>query len=85
MSTITCRDALARLYEFLDGELTGEKAAEIRRHLEICEACYPDLCFGRAFRDALRRAAQGQAAAPEELRKKVAELLRSLPPDRDDA
>lgn len=85
MNRITCREALARLYEYLDGELTGENEGEIRRHLEICQACYPGFCFGRAFRDALRRAAQGQPAAPDELRSKVAELLRSAPPDLDDA
>ena len=35
-----CEEALARMYEFLDGELAdAEMAARIRFHLEDCPPC----------------------------------------------
>lgn len=83
MNTLDCRQALARLYEYLDGELTGERAEQVRHHLDICRGCYPHVNFCRSFQDALRRAAEGQAPPPAELRARVLELLRAegLAPD----
>lgn len=75
MTPISCQEALERLYEYLDGELTAESAEQVRRHVEICDACYPEVKFTTEFRDALHRAAQGQPASPAGLRQKIAELL----------
>lgn len=75
MTPISCQEALERLYEYLDGELTPESAEQVRRHVEICDACYPEVKFTTEFRDALHRAAHGQPASPDSLRQKVGELL----------
>jgi anti-sigma factor (TIGR02949 family) len=72
---IRCQEALERLYEYLDGELTPDTAGAVRHHLEICEACYPEVRFTTEFRDALRRAARGQPPCPRALREKVRRLL----------
>ena len=72
---LSCQEALARLYEYLDGELTAENAEEVRRHVEVCSACYPEVKFTTEFRDALHRAAQGQPVSPDSLRDKVGKLL----------
>jgi anti-sigma factor (TIGR02949 family) len=72
---ISCQEALERLYEYLDGELTPDTADEVQRHIEVCDACYPDVHFTTEFRDALHRAAHGQPAVPEALRTRVGELL----------
>lgn len=77
MNKLDCRQALARLYEYLDGELTDERAAQVRHHLEICKGCYPHVNFCRSFQDALHRAGQCQPDAPAELRARVLELLRA--------
>ena len=74
---ISCREALERLYEYLDGELQPESAEEVRRHVEVCRACYPDVKFTTEFRDALHRAARGQPAAPGGLREKIEALLEA--------
>lgn len=79
MTDITCREALERLYEYLDGELTPESADEVRRHVEVCERCFPELQLQTRFRDAVRRAAAGQPPCPDELRRKVGALLREEP------
>ena len=73
---ISCQEALQRLYEYLDGELTPGSAEEVERHVEVCNRCYPQVKFTTEFRDALHRAARNQEPAPQELRKKVEKLLR---------
>ncbi len=74
---ISCQDALERLYEYLDGELTPESAEQVQRHIEVCDACYPDVKFTTEFRDAIQRAAHGQPTVPDRLRAKVARLLEA--------
>lgn len=76
MSEVHCREALARIFEYLDGELTAHSAAEIRAHFERCQSCYPRLRYATAFQEMLARVAQGQRCAPPELRSRVAALLR---------
>jgi anti-sigma factor (TIGR02949 family) len=72
---INCEDALERLFEYLDGELSRHDTDELRRHMEVCEACYPDMKFTTEFRDALHRAAQGQPVCPESLRSRVRAIM----------
>ena len=72
---ISCQQALRRLYEYLDGELNADNAAEVRRHIEVCEACYPEVRFTTEFRDAVHRAARGQPVTPTSLRDKVARII----------
>jgi mycothiol system anti-sigma-R factor len=72
---VNCREAAARIYEYLDRELTEEVALEIEHHLEACAACYDQFEFQRAFLGLLAR--HGSAIrAPEELRRRVEGLLR---------
>lgn len=55
---LSCHDVLARLWEFLDGELNPETDAAVRQHLEQCSRCYPQYDFQRAYAEMLRRVAQ---------------------------
>jgi anti-sigma factor (TIGR02949 family) len=66
-----CRSLLARLSEYLDGEVPPDLCAEVRAHLETCRGCADlartlrrtmDLCRGlphrplpAALRERLRR------------------------------
>lgn len=80
---MTCREAVAVVQEYLDGALEGVSAEQVREHFDICSRCYPHLTFERSFREALARAAGG-ACAPEDVRRKVSELLAGIgegPPD----
>ena len=38
-SEAACREAIAELYTYLDGELTIERRAVIQRHLDGCNPC----------------------------------------------
>ncbi|MDF2772664.1 MAG: putative zinc-finger, partial [Geminicoccaceae bacterium] len=38
---LDCRTAVQQLWDYLDHELTPERMAEVRRHLERCGQCLP--------------------------------------------
>ena len=76
MSGESCRQALERVYEFLDGELPAADAAQIKQHFERCQACYPVLKYCKSFQEALQRAAGCQCCAPDDLKLKIQALLR---------
>lgn len=74
MEVIPCEEALRRVHEYLDGELDGVPAEQVRRHFDVCGRCYPHLKLESAYREAVKRAVAGQGAPPE-LRAKVLSLL----------
>jgi anti-sigma factor (TIGR02949 family) len=74
---ISCKEALQHLYEYLDGELTPADTEEVRRHIDVCGRCYPEVRMTSEFKEALQRAAQGQPCCPDGLRDRVARLLRN--------
>lgn len=55
---IDCKETLARLYEYLDDELTPDRAAQVAEHLEACRHCFDraefERSFGRFMKDAAR-------------------------------
>ena len=73
----TCHEAITVLQEFLDGELEGESRARVTAHFDICKRCYPNLMFEKSFRDAVGRAARGEATTPE-IRARVMDALAEL-------
>lgn len=72
--SISCQDALERLYEFLDGELEAGERAEVEKHFEICARCYPRLLFERSFLQGLERLQEG-GEAPSDLKERVLEMI----------
>lgn len=71
-----CREALERVYEYLDGELNPADAATLKQHFERCKQCYPMLQYCKSFQEALDRAANCQCCAPDDLKTKIQELLK---------
>lgn len=71
---IICQEASARLFEYLDGELEDVSEEEVRRHLEVCEACYPRVQFEKHFMEALRRSQNGGQVS-QSLRARVLQSL----------
>jgi mycothiol system anti-sigma-R factor len=74
-----CRDAVARLYWFLDGELTVERRAAIQHHLDECSDCIEAYEFELELRLAIARGCR--EAVPEALRQRVFEALSGDQPD----
>jgi anti-sigma factor (TIGR02949 family) len=71
---IDCQDALDRLYEYIDEELTPDRAEEVRAHLEKCAPCLAVSEFETAYIRFLEARTRAQQA-PEGLRKRVLEQL----------
>jgi anti-sigma factor (TIGR02949 family) len=70
---MSCEQALARLFEYLDHELGEQETLEMQEHLERCRACFSRAEFERALKQALRDT--GKEAAPPELQERIGKLL----------
>lgn len=68
-----CDGLVAKLYEFLDGELDGGSCEEIRAHLDACRPCMDQADLEKAFQALLRRRCCEQA--PEGMLDRVRERL----------
>ncbi len=68
-----CTEALRELYVFLDGELTTERRATIREHLELCNGCLEAFDFQAEVRQVIAHKCRDEA--PPELKAKVARAL----------
>jgi anti-sigma factor (TIGR02949 family) len=78
---LDCFEALQRLEDYLDRELSPQVIAEIDAHLAICATCAREFAFEsgvlRGLKARLRR-----APIPEDLRWRIAAILSraSMPP-----
>jgi mycothiol system anti-sigma-R factor len=70
---IPCDQVIARLWEYLDGELDPERSAPIQAHLEMCARCFPQYEFQRAYKTFVRRSAQQEI--PPALRRRIFEVI----------
>jgi anti-sigma factor (TIGR02949 family) len=64
---------IARLWEYIDGELEPSTAAEISAHLELCERCFPQYDYQTAYREFIRRT--GREQVPPGLRRRIFEMI----------
>jgi mycothiol system anti-sigma-R factor len=69
-------EAMAKVQEYLDGELEGVSHEEVAHHFSVCQQCYPHLRLEERFRELLHRSQDGEAC-PESLREQVLGLLAS--------
>lgn len=65
-----CREVLARVYEYLDGELTDDDVAKIRQHLVECSPCLSEYDLDVALKALVRRSCECESA-PEDLRARI--------------
>lgn len=70
---VPCDQVLARLWEYLDGELPADGEAEIRAHLDVCAHCFPQYDFERAYLTFIRRTAE--QPVPPGVRRRVFETI----------
>ena len=68
-----CTEAVARLYWYLDGELTLEKRQVIKRHLDDCHDCIEAYEFEAELRVAISRSCQ--ESVPDALRARIAQAI----------
>jgi mycothiol system anti-sigma-R factor len=71
---IPCDQVIAKLWEYLDGELTEERAARVQTHLDVCARCFPQYEFQRAYKVFIRRSSATQEMPPA-ARRRVFEAI----------
>jgi mycothiol system anti-sigma-R factor len=72
--TGNCRDAVHRLYHYLDGELDDDRRAAIRNHLDECLPCLEVFDFEVELRQVIARKCRDQV--PETLRIRIVQAIR---------
>lgn len=76
MPTLDCETVMRQLWDYLDGELTPDRMAAMRAHIELCKRCHPQYEFERAFLDAVAATARAHSD-PDRLRQKLAAALKA--------
>ena len=76
---LSCEESLARVYEYLDGELDSGEHDAVKRHLEKCRKCYPHFDFERLFLDYVHELGAGEESRPG-LMDRVREMLAAEAP-----
>ena len=71
---LNCEESLARVYEYLDGELDAAEHEAVHRHLEKCRNCYPHFDFERLFLDYIHQVGAVETSRAG-LENRVRELL----------
>jgi anti-sigma factor (TIGR02949 family) len=73
---IDCREAEARLYDYLKQELTPELAAEVKDHLVRCRGCFGHARFEERLLILIEVRARRETC-PGALRDRIRALLRA--------
>jgi mycothiol system anti-sigma-R factor len=74
-ATLSCRDVLQAMWEYLDGELDGRTTVAMTAHLGGCRRCRDRHDAMRAFLGAVERVKDADSAS-DALRERVDRLLR---------
>ena len=72
-TTSECQEVLARLYSFLDGELTETRRRKIQHHLDKCSPCLEAYEFEAELRQMIANRLRDHV--PDLLRVKIAALI----------
>jgi mycothiol system anti-sigma-R factor len=70
-----CEGTIERLYHYLDGELTDERRAEIKQHLDECSPCLDAYDFEAELRRVIAQRCQDRV--PEHLVLRVRSVLEA--------
>lgn len=70
---IDCREAVRRMWPFLDRSLELDPTKELETHLETCKRCCGELEFSREVRGMVTTT--NSPAMPDELRDRIERLL----------
>jgi anti-sigma factor (TIGR02949 family) len=70
---IDCREAVRRMWAYLEHELALTREAEFEAHLETCQRCCGELEFSRSLRAMV--AEKDDVAVPPQVRARIETLL----------
>jgi len=72
-----CSEVLHRVYEYLDGEMTGDDTAKIKRHLEECGPCLHEYDLDQALKALVKRSCASEQA-PVQLRTQIMARITTI-------
>lgn len=78
MTTISCREAVSRMWTYLSRDLEPPRTEELEQHLGVCLRCCGELEFSRELRSKV--AAAGEERVPADLRARLDEVLERNEP-----
>jgi len=62
---ISCKEAVARLWAYLDRNLEGLEERELEEHLGLCRHCCGELEFAQQIRERLRASGEAAEVSPQ--------------------
>jgi anti-sigma factor RsiW len=74
-----CREAIRRLWDYLDDDLSPEEHRAVEEHLSFCLRCCGELEFSREVRRMLHGSAE--PTIPDEVQARLERLLDDVLPD----
>lgn len=77
-AAISCRQALQRLWGYLDGELEDHDHRAVTEHLAFCLRCCGELAFARELRGLL--ASSGPRELPDDVERQLLAFIDELGP-----
>ena len=82
-SPLDCSQALLRMFEYLDGEMTGADAHQIQAHLDECAECLRQYHVDQMVKLVVKRACCSEQA-PVTLRQTILQRLTVIRLDASD-
>ena len=73
---IACKEAVQKLWDFLDGALPEDDRAQVEQHLDLCRLCCGELDFAHELRAFLGHHAREDL--PDEVRTRLTATLDGL-------
>lgn len=73
---IGCEQALRRLLEFIDRELSDDERDKVERHLHTCRSCFSRMEFERQLKQ--RLSALSAEEVPQESRDRIRNLIKGF-------
>ena len=74
---IDCSQALYRMTEYLDGEMTAEDAREVAKHLTTCAPCLAEHDIDQVLKALVQRSC-AREAAPAQLRTTIMQRITTI-------
>lgn len=78
---IDCREAVRRMWTYLDRSLAAEPLAELEQHLDTCVQCCGELEFSRHLRDMVATT-ERPPSMPPDVQRRIDRILLLEPEDR---
>ena len=81
---VDCEAVMAKLYEFLDGEIDQSRRQELEGHLHGCVSCFEAFDFEAELREMIKSKLAKDECCPDSLRQKVLDALNQVGTDGED-